>query len=34
MENTLIFLLLMIGLAFIVFGILVLFLPEVREKRK
>jgi hypothetical protein len=34
MENTLIFLLLMIGLAFIVFGILVLFLPEVKEKRK
>jgi heme/copper-type cytochrome/quinol oxidase subunit 2 len=34
MENSLMALLLIIGIAFIVFGVLVVFLPEVREKRK
>jgi uncharacterized membrane protein HdeD (DUF308 family) len=34
MENSLITILLLIGVAFIVFGVLVLFLPEVKEKRK
>jgi uncharacterized membrane protein HdeD (DUF308 family) len=34
MENSLMVILLLIGIAFIVFGVLVLFLPEVREKRK
>jgi hypothetical protein len=34
MENILMTLLLIIGIAFIVFGVLVVFLPEVREKRK
>jgi heme/copper-type cytochrome/quinol oxidase subunit 2 len=34
MENSLMTLLLIIGIAFIVFGVLVVFLPEVREKRK
>jgi uncharacterized membrane protein HdeD (DUF308 family) len=32
--NGLMTLILIIGIAFIVFGVLVLFLPEVREKRK
>ncbi len=34
MQNALMVLILVIGIAFIVFGVLVLFLPEVREKRK
>jgi heme/copper-type cytochrome/quinol oxidase subunit 2 len=34
MENILMTLLLIIGIAFIVFGVLVVFLPEVKEKRK
>ena len=34
MENSLMIILLLIGIAFIVFGVLVLFLPEVKEKRK
>jgi len=34
MENSLMTLLLIIGFAFIVFGVLVVFLPEVKEKRK
>jgi uncharacterized membrane protein HdeD (DUF308 family) len=34
MENSLMVILLLIGIAFIVFGVLVLFLPEVKEKRK
>ncbi len=34
MQNALMILILVIGIAFIVFGVLVLFLPEVREKRK
>jgi hypothetical protein len=34
MENSLMTLLLIIGIAFIVFGVLVVFLPEVKEKRK
>jgi len=32
--NALMVLILVVGIAFIVFGVLVLFLPEVREKRK
>jgi hypothetical protein len=32
--NALIVLIFVIGIAFIMFGVLVLFLPEVREKRK
>jgi hypothetical protein len=32
--NPLMVLIFVIGIAFIVFGVLVLFLPEVREKRK
>jgi hypothetical protein len=34
MENILMTLLLIIGIAFIAFGVLVVFLPEVKEKRK
>jgi uncharacterized membrane protein HdeD (DUF308 family) len=34
MENSVMVILLLIGIAFIVFGVLVLFLPEVKEKRK
>jgi hypothetical protein len=34
MENSLMTLLLIIGIAFIVYGVLVVFLPEVKEKRK
>jgi len=34
MQNELMILILVVGIAFIVFGVLVLFLPEVREKRK
>jgi uncharacterized membrane protein HdeD (DUF308 family) len=34
MENSLTVILLLIGIAFVVFGVLVLFLPEVKEKRK
>jgi hypothetical protein len=34
MENSLMIILLLIGIAFIVFGVLVLFLPEVKEKSK
>jgi hypothetical protein len=34
MENSLMTLLLIIGIAFIVFGVLVVYLPEVKEKRK
>jgi hypothetical protein len=34
MQNELMLLILLLGIAFIVFGVLVLFLPEVREKRK
>lgn len=32
--NPLMVLIFVVGIAFIVFGVLVLFLPEVREKRK
>lgn len=32
--NALMVLIFVVGIAFIVFGVLVLFLPEVREKRK
>lgn len=34
MQNLLMVIMLVIGIAFIVFGIAVLFLPEVKEKRK
>jgi hypothetical protein len=34
MQNTMMLIILLIGIAFIVFGVLVLFLPEVKEKRK
>lgn len=34
MQNLLMIIILVIGIAFILFGIAVLFLPEVKEKRK
>jgi len=34
MQNLLMIVIFVIGIAFIIFGVAVLFLPEVKEKRK